>query len=98
MLGVMGREGLKPLGSLEEGITAVNDRLRYCGLVPLPAGPCSACSREDICTGGCFAVNWQETGDIFQPAAFECRIQERIVEMMRAAEPILGGEYFRAAV
>ncbi len=97
MLGVMGREGLKPLGSLEEGITAVNDRLRYCGLVPLADGPCSACSWNDICTGGCYAVNWQETGEIFRPAAFECRIQERIVEMMESAEPILGKDYFRKA-
>lgn len=97
MLGVMGREELNPLGTLEEGITAVNDRLRYCGLVPLPAGPCSACSWNDICTGGCYAVNWQETGDLFRPASFECRIQERIVEMMESAEPILGEEYFRKA-
>lgn len=97
MLGVMGREGIRPLGRLEEGITAIHDRLLYCGLVPLPVGACAGCPREDICAGGCFAVNWQETGDIFSPAPSECRFQERIVEIMEAAEPILGEEYFRTA-
>lgn len=97
MVGVMGRERLRPLGSLEEGITAINDRLRYCGLFPPPDNACAGCPREDICAGGCFAVNWQETGDIFRPAPSECRFQERIVEIMKAAEPILGPEYFKTA-
>ncbi|MDP8236712.1 MAG: radical SAM protein [Candidatus Erginobacter occultus] len=98
MLGVMGREGLNPLGSLAEGITAIHDRLRYCGLIPTASSACESCRWEDICTGGCFAVNWQETGEIFRPSPSECRFQERIVEIMKAAEPILGEEYFRAAV
>ncbi len=97
MLGVAGREGLPPLGTLERGITALNYRLRLCGLIPAGNSACSACPWEDLCPGGCFAVNYQETGDIFQPAPFECRIQKRTVEMMRAAEPILGPEYFQAA-
>lgn len=97
MLGVAGREGLPPLGTLEEGITALNYRLRLCGMIPADNSACSVCPWEDLCPGGCFAVNYQETGDIFQPAPFECRVQERTVEMMRAAEPILGQEYFKAA-
>ncbi len=98
MLGVMGREVLQPLGSLGEGITAIGDRLRYCGLVDPGPSACTGCRWEDICAGGCFAVNWQETGDMFQPAPSECRLQERTVELMRSAEPILGEEYFRQAL
>ncbi len=97
MWGVAGREGLPPLGTLKEGITALNYRLRLCGMIPVDNSTCSGCPWEDLCPGGCFAVNYQETGDIFQPAPFECRIQERTVEMMRAVEPILGPEYFQSA-
>jgi len=97
MLGVAGREGIPPLGTLEEGITALNYRLRLCGLIPVGNSACDSCPWEDFCPGGCFAVNYQETGDIFRPAPFECRVQERTIQMMRAAEPILGPEYFKAA-
>jgi uncharacterized protein len=95
MLGVDNLEGIYPLGTLADGITEINNRLSLCGMVPVARQTCNDCRWADTCMGGCFATNYQATGSLFDPDPFECRLKSRTMEIARAAEEILGPEYFR---
>jgi len=95
MLGVDNLEGICPLGTLEDGIIEINNRLALCGMVPVDRQTCIDCRWADTCMGGCFATNYQATGSLFSPDPFECRLKSRTMEIARAAEEILGPEFFR---
>ena len=95
MLGVDNLEGICPLGTIEEGIIEINNRLALCGMVPVDRQTCLDCRWADTCMGGCFATNYQATGSLFSPDPFECRLKSRTMEIARAAEEILGPEFFR---
>jgi len=61
------------LGDLKEGITDSFLRMRLIGKLPIDRAKCLQCSYSSSCVGGCFAVNFIETGDIFKPSPkFEC--------------------------
>jgi len=95
MLGVDNLEGIYPLGTLDDGITEINNRLSLCGMVPVERQTCLDCRWADTCMGGCFATNYQATGSPFSPDPFECRLKSRTMEIALAAEEILGAEFFR---
>jgi len=95
MLGVDNLEGIYPLGTLSDGITEINNRLSLCGMIPVARQTCIDCQWADTCMGGCFATNYQATGSLFFPDPFECRLKPRTMEIARAAEEILGPEFFR---
>ncbi len=95
MLGVSGLKGLCPLGTLDEGLTEIHNRLLLCGLVPVERKACSACPEADLCFGGCYATNFQATGSLFDPAPVECRLKRRSIAIAREAEKILGAEFYR---
>jgi uncharacterized protein len=61
------------LGTLQDGITDPLVRMRLIGMIPVDRGGCATCTHSRSCAGGCFAVNYLETGDIFKPSrSFEC--------------------------
>ena len=95
MLGVDNLEGVYPLGTLDEGITEIYNRLSLCGMVPVDRQTCLDCRWGDTCMGGCFATNYQATGSLFGPDPFECRLKSRTMEIARAAEEILGYKFFQ---
>jgi len=95
MLGVDNLEGICPLGTLDDGLTEIYNRLSLCGLVPVDRQTCLDCRWADTCMGGCFATNYQATGSLFSPDPFECRLKSRTMEITRAAEEILGPEFFQ---
>jgi uncharacterized protein len=95
MLGVDNLEGVYPLGTLGDGITEINNRLSLCGMVPVDRQTCLDCRWADTCMGGCFATNYQATGSLFGSDPFECRLKSRTMDIARAAEEILGSEFFQ---
>lgn len=95
MLGVSGLKGLYPLGTLDEGLTEIHNRLSLCGMVGVERKACAACPDEDLCYGGCYATNFQATGSIFEPAPVECRLKRRSIAIAREAEKILGPGYYQ---
>jgi len=95
MLGVDNLEGIYPLGTLADGMTEINNRLALCGMIPIDRETCATCQWADTCMGGCFATNYQASGSLFSPDPFECRMKSRTMEIARAAEEILGPEFFR---
>jgi uncharacterized protein len=89
MLGVNDQEGLYHLGHVSTGITASAAREELAGLVQVQRQKCEACEYRDHCTGGCFAVNCADTGSIFDPSPWECKlaaITRRIVDRYLALE------------
>ena len=94
MLGVSGLKGLYLLGTLRDGFTEIRNRLELCGMIGVKRQVCAVCSEDDLCYGGCYATNFQATGSIFEPSAVECRIKRRTIEIARAAEKILGKEFY----
>jgi len=95
MLGVEGLKGILPLGDLDEGITEIYNRLVLCGMVPVEREKCEKCRWAVYCMGGCYATNYQATGSAFRPDPMECRLKERTVAIIRAADRILGPKYFK---
>ncbi len=94
MVGVGGEEGIFPLGTLEEGITRIYNRLVLCGMIPVEREKCEQCAYSRYCMGGCFATNYQATGSIVRPDPFECRLKKQTIEIVRESERILGPDYF----
>ncbi len=75
MLGVGGTEGLIPLGNVWEGLTETESRRRLCGFIPATRRKCYTCRFPASCTGGCFATNFEATGDPFKPDPLGCRTE-----------------------
>jgi uncharacterized protein len=95
MLGVSGLRGLYLLGSLDEGMSEIHNRLALCGMARVERKGCPSCPEKDLCFGGCYATNFQATGSVFEPAPAECRIKRRLIAIARAAEKILGPGYYQ---
>jgi len=73
MIGPPDLKRLCRLGTLEEGITNLALRLQLTGLIPTEREKCMACEFAKSCTGGCFALNYLETGNLFNPGDFTCK-------------------------
>lgn len=82
MLGVQNLEGICRLGDLENGITEIGRRARLVGNVPDIRKKCMRCECADFCYGGCYAVNFPATGNMFDPCEDDCnftKIQHEVI-------------------
>jgi len=74
VLGARDGKGIMRLGTLAEGWTATRLRLKLAGLHPEDGPQCWNCFHYPFCRGGCYAVNFEETGDPFR-SGDSCRLQ-----------------------
>jgi len=74
ILGVYGPQDTHKLGDIWRGVTNLRARRDLLNTHPNTRPQCAKCRYADECSGGCPAVNWEATGDIFKPAPLECRI------------------------
>ncbi len=75
-------EGVLRLGTVREGFQEVETRAGLCGFLPSDRPACWNCAHQDHCTGGCYAVNYEATGDPFLPGP-ECRMTALSLELSR---------------
>jgi len=66
-----GRGGLK-LGDVWRGPYEVSLRQDFCRDSVWRRPACLECAYQSQCNGGCPAVNYEDTGSIFEPSPFEC--------------------------
>ena len=55
------------LGHVNSGFTNVQTRMIFNDYIPIERNECEQCEYGDSCTGGCYATNYWETGDMFKP-------------------------------
>ena len=78
--------GVLPYGNVFQGFTRIDNRAKF--LIP-DVGPrykCRRCEFRDGCPGGCPAVNYKDTGRIYDPDYLGCRIvfiNQRVHSYMR---------------
>lgn len=75
------RQGVLPLGTVFQGLTQRENRLKLIDPTDGPRPKCAACDLKAACSGGCPAINIAETGDVYCSSETECRfvaITERI--------------------
>jgi uncharacterized protein len=72
MLGVSGHKGFYKLGNVQTGITNKEKRKELIEYRPKTIRKCYKCQYIDYCYGGCYAVNYEETNNIFIPSGLEC--------------------------
>lgn len=90
-------DGILPLGNVFQGFTRSNNRML---LLREDAGPrklCADCELRPVCSGGCPAVSFAYTGDVFIPDMCSCQIafvQERVRSYMRRRhDEVFGTQY-----
>ena len=74
ILGVDGLQDSHKLGDIWTGVTNLTARRDLLNTHANARPQCAKCKYADECAGGCPAVNWAATGDIFKPDPLECRI------------------------
>jgi uncharacterized protein len=77
------REGVLPLGNVFHGITRYDNRRLLIDPTLRRRSKCAPCTLKYACPGGCPAINFAETGDIYRSSDTECRfvaITQRIHE------------------
>ncbi len=75
-------KGILWLGSVREGFQDLEVRARLCGFLPADRPACWNCAHQNRCMGGCYAVNFEATGDPFLPGR-ECRMTALSLELSR---------------
>ncbi len=85
----LAEEGVLRLGTVREGFQDLETRARLCGFLPSPRPACWNCAQQDRCGGGCYAVNYEATGDPFLPGG-ECRMTALALELSRWIRKRLG--------
>lgn len=66
--------GVLPYGNVFQGFTRIENRLQFMHTTVGPREKCRNCEFNDVCGGGCPAVNYKATGSIFDPDDLGCRI------------------------
>ncbi len=84
----LARDGLGRLGSLQDGFD-VHARAKLIGKRESARTTCLACSLRDACTGGCPAVNFQFTGDMYRPSLLDCEFTRLYLEVQEKAQRLL---------
>ncbi len=90
------RKGVLPIGNVFQGITRPQNRATFLdsGIENRPT--CQKCEFNDVCGGGCHAVNFKSTGDVYDPDDLTCRmvfLNRRIHNYMRSRlAEVFGGE------
>lgn len=94
------RAGVLSLGNVFQGITEHDNRRKLTEPTIRPRSRCAACDLQNDCSGGCPAINFVETGDIYRSGDTECRfvaINRRIHEYVGRRFPDIFPESMPAA-
>ncbi len=78
--------GVLTLGNVFQGLTGVENRIQLLDSSANRRRRCQKCQGPSSCAGGCPAVNYSHTGNIFDPDELSCRtflISARIDEYMK---------------
>lgn len=73
------------LGTVYEGVTNNATRLKLNGYTPTERVRCWSCDLRTACHGGCYAANVEATGNPFEPAPFNCKVTEAVLQAQRDA-------------
>lgn len=63
-----------PLGSVDTGMSQPENRLKLLDHTVAPRLKCHACEIATHCSGGCHAANIADTGDMYIPADYFCKL------------------------
>ncbi len=66
--------GVLPYGNVFQGFTRIENRMHFMHSDIGPREKCRQCEFNDVCGGGCPAVNFKATGSIHDPDDLGCRI------------------------
>lgn len=89
MLGQNDLKGVYKLGDVRNGISYLERRKRLTNFIPPKRNKCEACDIKDGCTGGCYAVNYEATGSIYDPCPVQCNIHRKTIEIQKKGLEIL---------
>jgi uncharacterized protein len=90
MLGQNNLKGIYQIGTVQKGITYLERRKRLTNFIPPKRKKCEACNIKDGCAGGCYAVNYEATGSIYDPCPIQCNIHRKTIEIQKKGLEILG--------
>ena len=80
------RNGVLPFGNVFQGYTRPENRKKFLVSHTGPREKCQTCEFNKVCAGGCPAVNFKATDDIYDPDDLSCKIvfvNQRIHDYMR---------------
>jgi uncharacterized protein len=83
--GVNEGRGMLPFGTICDGITQIENRTAFAHNNTKARAKCMSCELQDDCSGGCPAVNYLETRDMYMPSAHHCefvRITRRVRDFL----------------
>jgi len=81
------RKNIK-LGNLRKGITDPYLRMHLIGMLPVDRKECLECGYSSSCSGGCFAANFSETGNMFKPDhKFDCAFMVLSADLAKSLNP-----------
>jgi len=63
-----------PLGDVETGISKPENRLLLLDHSATPRTKCDSCELKQHCTGGCHAANFSDSGNMYVPADYFCKL------------------------
>jgi uncharacterized protein len=63
-----------PLGSVETGFSKPENRLKLLDHTETPRIKCHSCEIAAHCNGGCHAANFADTGNMYVPADYFCKL------------------------
>ncbi len=63
-----------PLGNVQTGISTPGNRLKLLDRSEESRSKCTSCEIKDSCQGGCYAANLADTGDMYTPADYFCKL------------------------
>lgn len=68
------RERDLSLGTVELGFRCPENRMTLLNHTATPRPKCMGCSLAGRCNGGCYATNLSDTGSVFEPADYYCKL------------------------
>lgn len=80
------RRGVLPMGNVFQGFTRIDNRRAFLGSTLGPREKCGQCTLQNVCAGGCPAVNAAAHGGIYEPDETACQIsfvQQRARQYLR---------------
>ena len=76
-----------PLGSVGTGFSNPDNRLKLLNHTSEPRSKCQSCELNNHCSGGCYAASIADTGDMYTPADYYCRLmfaQKQVADYARS--------------
>jgi uncharacterized protein len=67
-------KGVLPFGNVFQGFTRIRNRVTSFDGSIRARRKCASCEFRESCSGGCPAVNYAETGSIYQPDEVSCKV------------------------